>query len=316
VADIDDIDDSSAAAANLLCASNIHLDWEDAVGSYNGGAGWRQYSESTNYVAEVRRRVDALPPLDGLPALPPLSGGQQPATGAQGRHDGLTLRVTDALLGQALQGWETLNGRAQAKRAEAPDLARLFTVVDEHQRRYTDPPPGPLAGIKGVTLSAGVTGVTQGPDGQVVGSVQMVCPIAGPVEHRADFGDPRSGGRSHQGNDLFAAHGTLVVAPFDGVVTDVANDESSAGLGGLAVWITAEGGPLSGWQAYLAHNQRNVATVGQRVKAGQVVAFVGDTGNASADAPHVHLQLHPAGGAPIDPYPLTSAACAANRRDT
>jgi murein DD-endopeptidase MepM/ murein hydrolase activator NlpD len=227
--------------------------------------------------------------------------------GAQGRHDGLTLRVTDALLGQALEGWETLNGRAQAKTAEAPDLARLFTGVDEHQRRYTDPAPGQ------VFLGSASTG---GPSiRQVAGSAQMVCPIGGPLEHRSDFGDPRSGGRSHQGNDLFAEHGTPVVAPFDGVVIDVANDEGTAGLGGLALWLRAEGGALAGWEAYLAHNARNVAVVGQKVKAGQVVAYVGDTGNASADAPHVHFQLHPGGGPPVDPWSYTSAACAANRKD-
>src|SRR5829696_8048532 len=87
-------------------------------------------------------------------------------------------------------------------------------------------------------------------------------PVAGPLIHRADFGDPRSGGRSHQGNDLFAAHGTPVVAPFDGIVTDVVNDEAIAGLGGLAVWIRADGGPLSGYLVYLAHNQRNKVTAG------------------------------------------------------
>src|SRR5829696_3155776 len=108
-------------------------------------------------------------------------------------------------------------------------------------------------------------------------------PVAGPLIHRPDFGDPRSGGRSHQGNDLFAAHGTPVVAPFDGVVTDVANDEGSAGLGGLAVWLRANGGPLAGWEAYLAHNSRNVAVKGQHVEAGQVIGYVGDTGNATAD---------------------------------
>jgi cell wall-associated NlpC family hydrolase len=63
--DPNDIDDAAAAAAKLLCASNVDENPEDAVGSYNGGANWRNYGESQSYVAQVDERVAALPADDG-----------------------------------------------------------------------------------------------------------------------------------------------------------------------------------------------------------------------------------------------------------
>lgn len=65
VADVNDIDDAAAAAAKLLCASNVDQNLDDAVGSYNGGANWRSYSESQDYVAQVDERIAALPADDG-----------------------------------------------------------------------------------------------------------------------------------------------------------------------------------------------------------------------------------------------------------
>jgi peptidoglycan LD-endopeptidase LytH len=54
---------------------------------------------------------------------------------------------------------------------------------------------------------------------------------------------------------------------------------------------------------------RYSSTVGQRVKAGELIAINGQTGNARFTAPHVHFEVHPGGGAPVNPYPYVKAAC-------
>jgi len=100
----------------------------------------------------------------------------------------------------------------------------------------------------------------------------------------------------HQGTDIFAAHGTPVRSPVDGVLK-----QSNGAIGGLAAYITQPDGTCF----YLAHLSAFVAgqATGQQVKVGEVVGYVGDSGNAAGGAPHVHMQMHPRGGPPINPKP-------------
>jgi hypothetical protein len=125
------------------------------------------------------------------------------------------------------------------------------------------------------------------------------CPIDGPHVIDDDFGVmvrlPGVPVHRHEGNDIVAAIGTPIVAPFDGVATP-----SRSELGGLEVTVT---GPLG--SVYNAHLSA-LGTLGE-VPAGTVVGYVGDTGDATA--PHDHLEWHPLGGPAVDPYPYLVISC-------
>lgn len=128
-----------------------------------------------------------------------------------------------------------------------------------------------------------------------------VCPIQGPHAIADDFGiwvqrsKARGGDHVHQGNDMMSPMGTPVVAPFDGVAVAAPNK-----LGGLAVKVFGEYGYV-----YMAHNSR-FGKLGP-VETGDVVAYVGATGNTSAN--HVHFEWHPNDGAAVDPYPFLMQVC-------
>lgn len=129
-----------------------------------------------------------------------------------------------------------------------------------------------------------------------------VCPV-GPVHSFTDtWHAARSGGRQHQGADVFAPHGSPAYAVVDGVV----DRWSGGGLGGIALWLRGD----DGTRYYYAHNSANVAPVGARVRAGEVIAYVGKTGNAETTPPHVHFEAHPGGGPALNPYPWLAAICA------
>ena len=117
----------------------------------------------------------------------------------------------------------------------------------------------------------------------------LICPVAGPVSFTDDWGAPRSGGRTHKGNDLFARHGTPLVAIESGVITKAS--DADVGLGGITLWLTGD----SGTKYYYAHNALNAVRLGERVQAGQIVAYVGNTGNAATTPPHVHFRFTPVG---------------------
>lgn len=111
----------------------------------------------------------------------------------------------------------------------------------------------------------------------------------------AFFGARRDGGaRSHQGVDLFAPRRTPVLAVADGTATYRAND-----LGGHSVWVSAPGVSY-----YYAHLERVAVGGGQRVKAGDIIGYVGNSGNAHATEPHLHFGIYEWGKNPIDPLPL------------
>jgi peptidoglycan LD-endopeptidase LytH len=130
-------------------------------------------------------------------------------------------------------------------------------------------------------------------------SGNMACPVAGPVSFSDTWGAPRSGGRSHQGVDMMASYGTPVAAITNGSIT-YAGYGSSAGN-----WQILSGD--DGHQYWYMHNQSNIVT-GGRVRVGQQIATVGDTGNATG-IPHLHFEYHPGGGAAVNPTPLVSSLC-------
>jgi murein DD-endopeptidase MepM/ murein hydrolase activator NlpD len=124
-------------------------------------------------------------------------------------------------------------------------------------------------------------------------------PVAGPASYSHDWWFPRfgPGWRLHQGTDIFAAHGTPVRAPVDGTIKI-----TNGGLGGLSVYVIQADATY--W--YLTHlaGLAEGLTNGQAVSTGDVVGFVGDSGNARGGAPHLHFEVHPGGGGPIDPKPV------------
>lgn len=131
-------------------------------------------------------------------------------------------------------------------------------------------------------------------------------PVAGPTNFIDSFGFPRMTGTEyehwHEGTDVFADAGTPLVACERGVVTRMGSNV----LGGITVWLRGE----SGVSYYYAHLSAFAAGVsaGTVVEAGTVIGYVGNTGNAATTPPHLHFEVHPAGGEAINPYPMLAVA--------
>lgn len=113
------------------------------------------------------------------------------------------------------------------------------------------------------------------------------------------WGDSRSGGRSHEGIDIFARRRTPVLSTTPGIVVRRGKND----LGGRTVTILGPGG----WRHYYAHLQGYAGhSEGDRVAPGEVIGFVGTSGNAPSTAPHLHYGIYTSEG-PRNPYPLLTA---------
>jgi murein DD-endopeptidase MepM/ murein hydrolase activator NlpD len=170
----------------------------------------------------------------------------------------------------------------------APQAHRLRPVVD--QLRH-----GALPGVGLPRLPA------PPPAGGVGG---RVCPVAGRVTYGSGWGAPRDGGgRRHQGIDLAAPAGTRLVAVEDGRIG--ARIGHDGGRAGLRVWVQG----ASGTHYFYAHLDRITVRAGQWIRRGDQVGAVGTTGNAAGGPPHLHFQVHPGGGAPVNADQLVRRWC-------
>ncbi len=128
-----------------------------------------------------------------------------------------------------------------------------------------------------------------------------VCPMVGPHTFRDSWGEPRSGGRTHTGLDLVAAEGAPLVAIESGTIWS----PNWHYLGGIGLYLRGDSGDVY-YYAHMASYGPGISD-GVRVGAGQIVGYVGTTGNAAT--PHLHLGYQPGGGSLTNPYQLMVKLC-------
>jgi murein DD-endopeptidase MepM/ murein hydrolase activator NlpD len=113
----------------------------------------------------------------------------------------------------------------------------------------------------------------------------------------------------HEGIDIFAPTGTPLYATERGVITRIGVGR----LGGLKLWLRGE----SGTDWYYAHLSafNDQLREGDLVEAGDLVGYVGQSGNAVGTPPHLHMQMHPGGNRPVNPYPLLNMRLELDREE-
>lgn len=138
----------------------------------------------------------------------------------------------------------------------------------------------------------------------------ILWPVPGYLDVASSWGADRDGGtRLHRGNDIMAPKLTPVVAVATGTIGSI------RGQRGDCCWIVLNHD--DGWSSWYLHLNNDVLgsdngrgngirpdlVEGSRVAAGEVIGWVGDSGNAEPGAPHLHFELHMPGVGAIDPYP-------------
>jgi peptidoglycan hydrolase-like protein with peptidoglycan-binding domain len=178
-------------------------------------------------------------------------------------------------------------------------------AILEFQRRHGLTPTGKMDDATAAKLGATPAAAPAPPSSAGV-TIEVF-----PVQGRCWFGDtwhaPRGGGRLHEGVDIIAAKGNLLYAAVSGRISKQYFDFPGS-LAGNGLRILQDNGT---YVTYLHMDSfASGITVGATVTAGQVVGTVGNTGN-SATA-HLHFEVHPGGGAAVNPYPIIKPldACA------
>ena len=140
-------------------------------------------------------------------------------------------------------------------------------------------------------------------------------PVVGIAQHIDDFGDPRSSGRTHEGNDIMAARKTPVVAVERGYVYKPSWSSSDCALvlegasgtdyrylhlnNDLTMSNDNDGGCRNG--VSFAGDLPRLKDRKKWVRVGQLIGYVGNSGNADATSPHLHFEIRP-GASAINPY--------------
>jgi murein DD-endopeptidase MepM/ murein hydrolase activator NlpD len=143
-------------------------------------------------------------------------------------------------------------------------------------------------------IDATFAGLAAGGPVQIING--MACPIPG-AAFTDDWGQPRGGGRTHQGNDLHAPSGVPELAIVSGNVT-----YGDGGGGGMGAYIAGDDG-----NRYVYYHLSQYVGPPRHVTPGEVIGKVGATGDATG--PHLHFEIHPGGGPAVDPYPTLVKIC-------
>ena len=176
--------------------------------------------------------------------------------------------------------------------------------------RAASPAQPPPAAIPAPTPSA------PAPTPTIAPTAALTIPVQGvqASELVDTFNQTRGGTRIHEALDIMAPRGREVVAVADGKVVKLFNSQQ----GGLTVY---QFDPTERYAYYYAHLDRYAAglTEGKPIRRGELIGYVGSTGNASPDAPHLHFAIFELGpekrwweGRPINPYPLLRGPAVAN----
>jgi murein DD-endopeptidase MepM/ murein hydrolase activator NlpD len=183
---------------------------------------------------------------------------------------------------------------AQVERLTKLAREREAAAARETQKQQAQAAPAP--GNRAVPAAAAAPAAT--PKAPIVSGGDWVCPVAGPHAFSNDYGAPRGGGRSHEGNDILAERGTPVVASVGGTVR-----QHNASLGGRSYYLDGNDGVM-----YFGTHMDGYGASGQ-VSAGTVIGYVGDDGDAKGGPTHLHFEVHPGGGGPVNPYPTLQRYC-------
>lgn len=214
-------------------------------------------------------------------------------------------RLQDEAVRQALE--EEERQRAAKAQQEAERAAAAATTVEMDNGSDADggggtpqtTVPASGSGSGGQTGGGGAGGRPGGAGGNDYGGVDWVCPTGTAAVSFGDtWGAPRSGGRRHQGVDMIGPIGVPLLAVVDGFAAAKSNT-----LGGTTIWFTGSDGNKY-YYAHLDHYGKLGA-----VQKGDVIGYMGETGNARFSVPHLHFEIHPGGGAAVNPYPTVRAHC-------
>ncbi|NIK38953.1 murein DD-endopeptidase MepM/ murein hydrolase activator NlpD [Xanthomonas arboricola] len=231
----------------------------------------------------------------------------------------LMMLVVGVLLGAAGYWWLE---REAPQAAVAPTSATASVVAAQAQTAGAGPAASsaaapaaaapavaasPSTGTAGAADAPTVAASAPSPDTASAGS-GLLIPVQGISSGQLQntFTDARSEGRVHDAIDILAPTGTPVIAVADGTVEKLFNSER----GGLTIY---QFDPAGTYCYYYAHLERYADGLAEKqsIKRGQIIGYVGSTGNADPTAPHLHFEIHRLGpekqwwkGEVLNPYPV------------
>jgi len=199
----------------------------------------------------------------------------------------------ESAMTSALGAYDDLSDRCrELQAAYEAEQARLRAEAEERARQRA---AAAAAAPRGGSGDSG-----SGSTGPIIGGI--ICPFTpGRTHFTNSWGAPRSGGRAHKGTDMMAPHGEPIYAVASGAIST-----GSSGLGGKTIWLSTSVGGF-----YYAHLSDFAVGDGAQVSQGDLIAYNGSTGNASASAPHLHFEIHPGGrgSSAVNPYNAVASVC-------
>ncbi|MDV2449448.1 peptidoglycan DD-metalloendopeptidase family protein [Xanthomonas hortorum] len=228
----------------------------------------------------------------------------------------LMMLVVGVLLGAAGYWWL----EREAPQATVEPALTAAPVATQHDAAHTElaasaapaaaPPPAVAAApaTAAAPVNTPAVATPAPPAGTAVSGAGLLIPVQGVSSSQLQdtFTDARSEGRVHDAIDILAPTGTAVLAVADGTVEKLFNSER----GGLTLY---QFDPSGTYCYYYAHLERYADGLAEKqpIKRGQIIGYVGSTGNADPAAPHLHFEIHRLGpekewwkGEVVNPYPV------------